>query len=171
MLLSGEPFRTPGAPGSARAVALNASAGRDTPTLNREADPATVELALDILGTFNFKGTSLSLQVIRRLTECCIDYSLSEFVRDCVVNYLEDDNADIRRAAALTCCQILANDPVVSQTSNHAIKLVNEVLEKLLTLAIADPGSSLILCSRRLIDADAPVMYRSTHPRSDNLPP
>lgn len=69
-----------------------------------------------------------------------IDYSLSEFVRDCVVKYLEDDHPEIRRAAALTCCQILSADPIVAQTSNHAIKLVNEVLEKLLTLAIADPG-------------------------------
>lgn len=69
------------------------------------------------------------------------DYSLCEFVRDTVVKYLEDDHAEIRRAASLTCCQIIAADPIISQTSNHAIQLVNEVLEKLLTLAIADPGT------------------------------
>lgn len=42
----------------------------------------------------------------------------------------------------MSSCAVLASDPVVSQTSNNAIRLVNEVLEKLLTLAIADPGSS-----------------------------
>ena len=69
-------------------------------------------------------------------------------MRDYVVRYVEDDNPDIRRAAALSCCQVLAADPVVAQTSNHAIKLVNEVLEKLLTLAIADPGAFRILLAK-----------------------
>lgn len=74
-----------------------------------------------------------------------VEHSLSEFIRDDVVRYLESDNVDIRRAAALCCCQVLAEDPVVKQTSNHAIRLVNEVLEKLLTVAIADPGSFFTL--------------------------
>ena len=72
---------------------------------------------------------------------------MGEFVRDRVIRYVEDDNAEIRRAAALSSCAVLASDPVVSQTSNNAIRLVNEVLEKLLTLAIADPGSSELLFS------------------------
>lgn len=74
-----------------------------------------------------------------------VEHSLSEFIRDHVVRFVEDDKPEIRRAAALSCCQVLANDPVVTQTSNHAIKLVNGVLEKLLTLAIADPGPSFLV--------------------------
>lgn len=68
------------------------------------------------------------------------EHSISEFIRSYVVGYVEDDNPDVRRAAALSCCQVLAYDPVVTWTSHRAIRLVNEVLEKLLTLAIADPG-------------------------------
>lgn len=78
------------------------------------------------------------------LSPCTADisaeHSLGEFVRDRVIRYVEDDNSEIRRAASLSSCAVLASDPVVSQTSNNAIRLVNEVLEKLLTLAIADPG-------------------------------
>ena len=75
------------------------------------------------------------------------EHSLGEFIRDRVVRYVEDDNAEIRRAAALSSCAVLANDPVVGQTSNNAIRLVNEILEKLLTLAIADPGTIPLLAA------------------------
>lgn len=88
-------------------------------------------------------------------------------MRDCVVNYLEDDSPEIRRAAALTCCQILAGDPIVAQTSNHAIKLVNEVLEKLLTLAIADPGMSYFFL-RRVMGMEL-MRDRSVDPGSDHF--
>jgi FKBP12-rapamycin complex-associated protein len=89
-------------------------------------DPVQVQLALETLGTFDFSG-----------------HILSEFVRNCVVDYLEDDSPEIRLAAAETCCRVFARDPVVHQTSQHAVKLVGEVLEKLLTVAIADPDPNI----------------------------
>ncbi|KAK4703758.1 serine/threonine-protein kinase mTOR, partial [Phenoliferia sp. Uapishka_3] len=132
--LSGEPFTQAGAP-------TKAVLPKDGPIhLPETQSDQTTELALEVLGTFNFKGI---FQVGRTLASEPVDHSLSEFIRDCVVRYVENDNPDIRRAAALCCCAVLANDPVVSQTSNHAIKLVNEVLEKLLTLAIADPDAGI----------------------------
>ncbi|BGP07821.1 phosphatidylinositol kinase-related protein kinase tor1 [Rhodotorula toruloides] len=105
-------------------------------------DENQVILALEVLGSFNFKGV---FQVNRAAppAELGDEHSLGEFVRDHVARYVEDDNPDIRRAAALSCCGVLANDPVVGQTSNNAIRLVNEVLEKLLTLAIADPDPTI----------------------------
>ncbi|KAL8292423.1 hypothetical protein RQP46_001035 [Phenoliferia psychrophenolica] len=130
--LSGEPFTQTGAP-------TKHVLPKDGPTPAAQSDQ-TIQLALEVLGTFNFKGI---FQVGRTPAEEPVEHSLSEFVRDCVVRYVENDNPDIRGAAALSCCAVLANDPVVSQTSNHAIKLVNEVLEKLLTLAIADPDPSI----------------------------
>ena len=134
-ILAGEPFVQAGAPRRQqrleRALQLPAE----------QRDEAQIMLALEVLGTFNFKGV---FQIHRTAppSEADDEHSLGEFVRDHVARYVDDDNPDIRRAAALSCCSILAHDPVVGQTSNNAIRLVNEVLEKLLTLAIADPGAS-----------------------------
>jgi FKBP12-rapamycin complex-associated protein len=91
------------------------------------SEPKEVEsiiLALTTLGSFDFTG-----------------HVLNEFVRDCCIPYLEDDNPDIRRSAAQTCCQLFVRDPICYQTSAHAIQVVSEVLEKLLTVGIADPDS------------------------------
>lgn len=65
---------------------------------------------------------------------------LNEFVRDVMINYVEDDNPEVRKAAALSSCQLFIKDPIVYQTSNHAIQVVSQVLEKLLTVGITDPG-------------------------------
>ncbi|BGP55274.1 hypothetical protein JCM8202_000651 [Rhodotorula sphaerocarpa] len=107
-------------------------------------DENQIILALEVLGTFNFKGV---FQIHRAAaappTEADEEHSLGEFIRDHVARYVEDENPDIRRAAAVSCCSVLATDPIVAQTSNHAIRLVNEVLERLLTLAIADPDPTI----------------------------
>lgn len=65
---------------------------------------------------------------------------LNEFVRSCALPYLEDDNTDIRREAALTCCRLFVRDPICYQASSHAIEIISDVLDKLLTVGIADPG-------------------------------
>lgn len=57
-----------------------------------------------------------------------------------MINYVEDDNPEVRKAAALSSCQLFIKDPIVYQTSNHAIQVVSQVLEKLLTVGITDPG-------------------------------
>ncbi|GAA5970883.1 hypothetical protein JCM11641_004492 [Rhodosporidiobolus odoratus] len=132
--LAGEPFLQAGAPSRYQR--------RRPPFVPPpdQRDENQIILALEVLGAFNFKGV---FQVHRtpnpNLVEAVEEHSLGEFVRDHVARYTEDDNADIRRAAAMSCCAVLSTDPVVGQTSNNSIKLVNEVLEKLLTLAIADP--------------------------------
>lgn len=64
---------------------------------------------------------------------------LNEFVRGCVVRYLDDDNAEVRERAAATCCRLFAADPICAQTSAHSIEIISDVLQKLLTVAIADP--------------------------------
>lgn len=127
MILSGKPFRPPGSP---QKLQITNSTARET----REAHASEVKvselvtLALTTLGTFDFTN-----------------HVLNEFVRDCVISYLEDDNAEVRKSAALTSCQLFVRDPIVFQTSNHAIRLVGEVLEKLLTVGIADPDYAIRL--------------------------
>ncbi|EOD48942.1 putative phosphatidylinositol 3-kinase tor2 protein [Neofusicoccum parvum UCRNP2] len=80
-----------------------------------------IALALKTLGEFNFSG-----------------HVLNEFVRDVAIKYVEADNREIRKAAALTACQLFIGDPIVTQTSQHAIQVVGDVIEKLLTCGVAD---------------------------------
>jgi FKBP12-rapamycin complex-associated protein len=67
-------------------------------------------------------------------------YILNEFVHDVAIQYAEHDSPAIRKAAALTCCQLFVKDPIVHQVSRHAVHIVSGVIEKLLAVAVADPG-------------------------------
>ncbi|CAB10805.1 TORC2 serine/threonine protein kinase Tor1 [Schizosaccharomyces pombe] len=87
----------------------------------RSKSTESIILALETLGTFNFTG-----------------YSLISFIQESVLSYLENDNSEIRIAAARTCCQVFARDPICRKTNPLAVESVAEVLEKLLTLGIAD---------------------------------
>jgi FKBP12-rapamycin complex-associated protein len=53
---------------------------------------------------------------------------------------LEDEAVDIRLRAAVTCCKLFMRDPILHQRSLQSIELINDVLEKLLTVGIADMG-------------------------------
>ncbi|KAG0044728.1 phosphatidylinositol kinase- protein kinase tor1 [Gryganskiella cystojenkinii] len=120
MILSGQMYKPLGAPNTSRAL-TNSPVRRDI-LIAEPKDVDSIVLALNTLGSFNFSG-----------------HVLNEFVRDCCIPYLEDDNAEIRRSAAQTCCQLFVQDPICFQTSAHAVQVVGEVLEKLLTVGIADP--------------------------------
>ncbi|KAI8981018.1 armadillo-type protein [Pilobolus umbonatus] len=119
--LSGQPYKQPGAPINRTIIQAVERPLREGTTGDGK-DNETIVLALTTLGSFDFSN-----------------HVLNEFVRDCIVNYLDDDLSEIRKAAAVTCCQLFVRDPICNQTSAHAIKVVGEVLEKLLTVGIADP--------------------------------
>jgi FKBP12-rapamycin complex-associated protein len=121
-VLCGEPFKPLGAPTANSIVATPMTAKDSKDPLAYEHRQAEIKLALNTLGSFDFDG-----------------HVLNEFVRDVAIKYVEDDKADIREAAALTCCQLYVRDPIVNQTSYHAIQVVSEVIEKLLTVGVADP--------------------------------
>ncbi|KAB2621012.1 serine/threonine-protein kinase TOR-like [Pyrus ussuriensis x Pyrus communis] len=57
---------------------------------------ALVQLALQTLARFNFKG-----------------HDLLDFARESVVVYLDDDDGAIRKDAALCCCKLVANSFLV----------------------------------------------------------
>ncbi|KAM5549808.1 serine/threonine-protein kinase TOR [Rosa sericea] len=86
-----------------------------------------VQLALQTLARFNFKG-----------------HDLLEFARESVVVYLDDDDGAIRKDAALCCCRLVANSfsgvQYASGRSNRGKRrrLVEEIVEKLLIEAVAD---------------------------------
>jgi serine/threonine-protein kinase mTOR len=43
----------------------------------------------------------------------------------------------------LTCCRVFARDSICYQESNHSIEIISDVLDKLLTVGIADPDASI----------------------------
>ncbi|KAK7025239.1 Serine/threonine-protein kinase TOR [Favolaschia claudopus] len=94
--------------------------------IHTEKNPEQIKLALSTLGSFNFAG-----------------HILNEFVRSCALPYLEEDNMEIRHAAAVTCCRLFTKDPIFYSSSTHAIQIISDVLDKLLTVAIADPEPSI----------------------------
>src|SRR3954468_8636188 len=107
LILSGQPYRQPGSP--TRSTATVTPAIRDALSESRDTDH--IVLALNTLGKFDFSN-----------------HVLNEFVRDCIITYLEDDHPEVRKSAALTTFQLFVRDPICNQTSNHAIKVVGEVL-------------------------------------------
>ncbi|KAJ3577200.1 hypothetical protein NPX13_g3370 [Xylaria arbuscula] len=125
-VLCGEPFKPLGAPtpNTLSAVPIIPKDAKDPQVY--EHRKAEVKLALNTLGSFDFSG-----------------HILNEFVRDVAIKYVEDDDPEIREAAALTCCQLYVRDPIVNQTSHHALQVVGDVIEKLLTVGVSDPQSHI----------------------------
>ncbi|KAF7309844.1 Serine/threonine-protein kinase TOR [Mycena indigotica] len=125
VILSGKHYKPVGAPLPARKSESLEQPLTATETSN-DKDPRQIRLALSTLGTFDFSG-----------------HILNEFVRSCALPYLEEDNADIRREAAITCCRLFVRDPIFYSSSSHATQVISDVLNKLLTVAIADPDASI----------------------------
>lgn len=126
MVLCGEPFKPLGAPtpNTLSSVPIIPKDGKDPHAY--EHRKTEIKLALNTLGSFDFSG-----------------HVLNEFVRDVAIKYVDDDNPQIREAAALTCCQLYVRDPIVNQTSYHALQVVGDVIEKLLTVGVSDPEADI----------------------------
>ena len=97
---------------------------------------------------------------------------MNEFVRGAALPYLDDDNAEVRRAAALACCKVFVKDPICYQASSHAIEIISDVLDKLLTVGIADPGMASAgpqrRCTERVTDPTIrQTVLSSLHERFD----
>ncbi|XP_047315173.1 serine/threonine-protein kinase TOR isoform X1 [Impatiens glandulifera] len=101
--------------------------------------PAMVQLALQTLARFNFKG-----------------HDLLEHARDTIVLYLEDEDGTTRKDAALCCCSLVANSFSGTQGVQYSQsrssrnwarrrRLVEEIVEKLLIAAVTDADVSVRL--------------------------
>ena len=115
-ILIGRPYRPLGAP------TLLGSDDRTPEGRSLE----TITIALQTLGSFDFSG-----------------HVLNEFVRACTLPYLDNDARDVRRAAAISCAHMFVNDPICYQASMHAIEVFNDVLDRLVAVAVADPDAEI----------------------------
>ncbi|EIW52012.1 atypical/PIKK/FRAP protein kinase [Trametes versicolor FP-101664 SS1] len=127
-ILSGQPYRPLGAPPSLLCGDFNTDKNDGLPTeiVNLQKTPETLTLALTTLHTFDFSG-----------------HVLNEFVHDCALPYLDSDFPDVRRAAAMTCCRLFVRDPICYQASNRSIQIISDAINKLLSVAIADPDAEI----------------------------
>ncbi|KAL9596585.1 MAG: hypothetical protein Q9219_005712 [cf. Caloplaca sp. 3 TL-2023] len=134
IVLCGRPFKPLGCPES-KMPPIPAFA-KDFNLSVADHKDSEIALALDTLGAFDFR-----------------DHQLNEFVRDVAVRYVDNNNPTIRKAAALTCCQIYTQDPIIHQTSSNAIRTVAQVVEKLLVLGVADPDPDIRQTVLRSLDS------------------
>ena len=74
---------------------------------------------------------------------CLQGHGLNEFVRDVAMRYTDSNNPNIRKASAITCRQLFVQDPIIYQTSFHAIRVVGDVITKLLELGVAESDSDI----------------------------
>ncbi|KAF2718139.1 TOR1 phosphatidylinositol 3-kinase [Polychaeton citri CBS 116435] len=128
-VLCGQPFQQLGHPSHGRApppIFTTPYRDQKDPQIPSEEKAHEIALALETLGSFDFSG-----------------HILNEFVKDVAIRYVEDDVPRIRRAAALTSCQLFIRDPIVHQTSYHSIQVVGEIVERLLTVGVADPDPEI----------------------------
>ncbi|XP_031383805.1 serine/threonine-protein kinase TOR isoform X3 [Punica granatum] len=112
--------------------------------LSDHSSSALMQLALQTLAQFNFKG-----------------HDLLEFARESVVVYLDDEDGPTRRDAALCCCRLVASSfsdasstQFGSGRSNRAggkrRRLIEELVEKILVSAVVDADVTVrcsIFCS------------------------
>lgn len=75
---------------------------------------------------------------LQNLSKMFSAFVLTEFLRECVVDYVNDTNLSVRKEAVVCCCKLMGG--IVEQPQRHYQLIVSEVLEKLLALGTADPG-------------------------------
>ncbi|KAG6466858.1 hypothetical protein ZIOFF_075342 [Zingiber officinale] len=103
-----------------------------------DATVSVVQLALRTLAQFDFKG-----------------HELLEFARESVVLYMEDEDGNTRKEAAICCCRLVANSLSAKSASHFSSsrfnriggarrrRLVEEIMDELLTAAVADADVSV----------------------------
>ncbi|KAJ3311625.1 phosphatidylinositol kinase- protein kinase tor1 [Boothiomyces sp. JEL0838] len=123
IILCSRPFSHPGAPSRLKQL-NNSFIVKDLQLDGR--DDELIILALQTLGAFDFKGLALH-----------------ELVRECAIVYLDDDNPVIRKSAVLTTSKLLGQDPSCFQTNNHALQIVSDILERLLSIGISDQDPTI----------------------------
>ncbi|CCD24461.1 phosphatidylinositol kinase family protein NDAI_0D01470 [Naumovozyma dairenensis CBS 421] len=84
-------------------------------------------------------------QALKMLRSINYKKSLTEFARQIIIFYIEHEDSDVRKLAALITCELFTKDPICKQISRNALQSVSEVLSKLLTVSITDPVSEIRL--------------------------
>jgi tetratricopeptide (TPR) repeat protein len=134
-----------------RAMSL-ADAGTEFPgvRINISNNPQVVSdlvLSLQTLGSF---GDSMG-----RVTTFGAVVPLLPFAQNVAAQYLSHPSSEVRRAAALTCCVLLVPPGIVhrNRVGGHSGRIIEDVLDTLLRVAVSDPSPVVRLCVVRALDS------------------
>ena len=135
---------------STRGVSIDAGSESSDVRINMSDSPQSVSdlvLSLQTLGSF---GDSMG-----RVTTSGAVVPLLPFVKEVAAQYLSHSSSEVRRAAALTCCGLLVPPGIVhrNRVGSHSGRIIEDVLETLLRIAVSDPSPVVRLCIVRALDS------------------
>ena len=128
---------------------------------DRPETTSKVVLSLQTLGSFGDSDGMVAIEGIR--------LPILLFVRDVAAHYLQHQAIEVRQAAAITCCTLMipfklqeSSDAAVRHHVQHSAmkrrlgsqsgRVVEEVLTRLLEVAVSDPSPIVRLCVVRALD-------------------
>ncbi|ELP92074.1 FKBP12-rapamycin complex-associated protein, putative [Entamoeba invadens IP1] len=98
-------------------------------------NPEQIQLALNTLHTFKFK------------------HNIIEVVKECIMKYIDNENEDIRKEAAMLTREVLPQMDIVKDNKKIISTLhVTDVLEKLLEHALSDGNTEIRLTVLQMLD-------------------
>lgn len=138
LVLSGKTFQPPGSPYGS--IKINEASARDYRLIMISRDTGlSISSILNNPEVYQGQDNDIVVQALQMLAFFDFEnYQLNEFVRYCIITYLDSSSPKIRRTATSTSCKIFIRDPICHQTSVNALKAVNDVVEKLLSISITD---------------------------------
>lgn len=152
LVLSGKAFQPPGSPyGSLK---VNASVARDYRLIMISRDTGlSVNSILSNPDSYHNYDDIIIVQALQMLSFFEFEnYQLNEFVRYCILTYLDNSSPKVRLNATSTSCKIFTKDPICRQTSVNALNAVNEVVDKILSISITDPMPEIRLEGLNCLD-------------------
>jgi hypothetical protein len=140
-----------------------ADAGTESPSaiINMADDARTVKslvLGLETLASF---GVTMG-----KVTTSSGIVPLLPFVQDVGACYLVHPSEEVRKAAALTCCALIVPHGALQENrvGGYSGMIVEDVLQKLLRVAVSDPSPTVRLCVVRALDSRYdPYLCHSHH--------
>lgn len=152
LVLSGETFQPPGSPYGL--LKINEAAAKEYRLMMISRDTGlSISNILNNPETYQSLDESIAVQALKMFAFFEFEnYQLNEFVRYCIIAYLDSPSPKVRQTATSTSCKIFVKDPICHQTSVNALNAVNEVVEKLLSISITDPIAEIRLEGLKCLD-------------------
>lgn len=139
LVLSGKTYQPPGSPYGS--IKTNAALARNYRLIMISRDTGmSINQILSNHDSYDTFDSEILIQALKMLNFFQFEnFQLNELVRFCTIKYVEHSNPRVRKIATVTSCEIFIRDPICQQTSVNALNAVNEVLDKLTSVAITDP--------------------------------
>ncbi|CAN3370118.1 serine/threonine-protein kinase Tor2p [Diutina catenulata] len=144
LVLSGKGFQPPGSPYGG-GLQMNEQVARDYRLIMIARDTGnSVSSIVSNRNSYLKLDNHIIVQALKMLARFEFGgVHLYEFIQKVAIIYLSYASPRVRREAVITSTKIFAAEPIVHQTSINSLNIVNEVLDKLLTVAVTDPVAEI----------------------------